>query len=88
MNIALRNPDFTTSRRIADAINAMMGTSIAQAIDPGTVTMTIPENYQNRIVDLMTRVEQLQVQPDTVAIIDINLNRIKRSIYKTMEYQR
>ena len=72
MNIALRNPDFTTSRRIADAINAMMGTSIAQAIDPGTVTMTIPENYQNRIVDLMTRVEQLQVQPDTVAKVVID----------------
>ena len=72
MNIALRNPDFTTSRRIADAINAMMGTSIAQAIDPGTVTMTIPENYQNRIVDLMTRVEQLQVQPDTIAKVVID----------------
>lgn len=72
MNIALRNPDFTTSRRIADAINAMLGTSVAKAIDPGTVTMSIPQNYQNRIVDLMTRVEQLQVQPDASAKVVID----------------
>ena len=72
MNIALRNPDFTTSRRIADAINAMMGTPIAKSIDPGTVAMNIPENYQDNIVDLMTKVEQLQIQPDTVAKVVID----------------
>ena len=72
MNIALRNPDFTTSRRIADAINAMMGTPIAKSIDPGTVTMNIPANYQDNIVDLMTKVEQLQIQPDTVAKVVID----------------
>ncbi len=72
MNIALRNPDFTTSRRIADAINAMMGTPIAKSIDPGTVAMNIPEKYQDNIVDLMTKVEQLQIQPDTVAKVVID----------------
>lgn len=72
MNIALRNPDFTTSRRIADAINAMLGTTIAKSIDPGTVTMTIPSNYKENIVDLMTKVEQLQVQPDTIAKVVID----------------
>lgn len=72
MNIALRNPDFTTSRRIADAINAMIGTPIAKSIDPGTVTMTIPSQYQDNIVDLMTKVEQLKIQPDAVAKIVID----------------
>ena len=61
-----------TSRRIADAINAMMGTPIAKSIDPGTVAMNIPENYQDNIVDLMTKVEQLQIQPDTVAKVVID----------------
>lgn len=72
MNIALRNPDFTTSRRIADAINAMMGTPIAKSIDPGTVAMNIPEQYKDSIVDLMTKVEQLKIQPDTVAKVVID----------------
>ena len=72
MNIALRNPDFTTSRRIADAINAMIGTPIAKSIDPGTVTMTIPSQYQDNVVDLMTKVEQLKIQPDTVAKVVID----------------
>lgn len=72
MNIALRNPDFTTSRRIADAINAMLGTTAAKALDPGTVNMAIPAAYKENIVDLMTKVEQLQVQPDATAKVVID----------------
>lgn len=72
INIALRNPDFTTSRRVADAINAMLGTPNAKAIDPGTVTLNIPAKYSKNIVDLMTKVEQLQIQPDTQAKVVID----------------
>ena len=61
INIALRNPDFTTSRRIAGANNAMLGTTAAKALDPGTVELDVPHEYQNNIVGLMTKVEQLQV---------------------------
>src|SRR3546814_14592666 len=39
VRIALRNPDFTTSRRIAQAINAFVGGPIAQPTDPGTVRL-------------------------------------------------
>ena len=56
IRIALRNPDFTTSRRVADAINAMLGTTAAQALDPATISLDIPKKYQGKIVDLMTRV--------------------------------
>lgn len=72
VNIALRNPDFTTARRISDAINAMMGTTAAKATDPGTVVLNIPHNYNGKIVDLMTKVEQLQVQPDQLARVVID----------------
>ncbi len=72
INIALRNPDFTTARRISDAINAMMGTTAAKATDPGTVVLTVPQNYDGKIVDLMTKVEQLQVQPDQLARVVID----------------
>lgn len=72
IDIALRNPDFTTSRRIADAINAMLGTPAAKSIDPGTVVLNVPEIYRDKIVDLMTKVEQLQVQPDATAKVVID----------------
>ena len=72
INIALRNPDFTTSRRIAGAINAMLGTTAAKALDPGTVELDVPLEYQNNIVDLMTKVEQLQVQPDQAAKVVVD----------------
>ena len=72
IRIALRNPDFTPSRRVADAINAMLGTTAAQALDPATISLDIPKKYQGKIVDLMTRVEQLQVQPDQLARVVID----------------
>lgn len=72
IRIALRNPDFTTSRRVADAINAMLGTTAAQSLDPATIALKVPKKYDGKIVDLMTKVEQLQVQPDQLARVVID----------------
>lgn len=72
IRIALRNPDFTTARRVSDAINALLGQSAAKALDPATVSLDIPEQYQDKIVDLMTKIEQLQVQPDQMAKVVID----------------
>ncbi|MBE6448980.1 MAG: flagellar basal body P-ring protein FlgI [Alphaproteobacteria bacterium] len=72
ITIALRNPDFTTSRRVADAINALLGTTAAKAIDSATIVMDVPEAYKGKVVDLMTKVEQLQIQPDQLAKVVID----------------
>lgn len=72
ITIALRNPDFTTARRVADAVNAMMGTIAAKATDPATIVLSIPASYKGKVVDLMTKVEQLQVQPDQLAKVVID----------------
>lgn len=74
MRIALRNPDFTTARRVSDAINAFIGIRTAKAIDPTTIVLDIPEEYQNKIVELMTKVEQLKIQPDQLAKVVIDEN--------------
>ena len=50
----------------------MLGTTAAQALDPATIPLDIPKKYQGKIVDLMTRVEQLQVQPDQLARVVID----------------
>lgn len=72
IRIALRNPDFTTARRISDAINAMLGQPASKALDPATVDLQIPQEYEDTVVDLMTKVEQLQVQPDQLAKVVID----------------
>ena len=39
LRIALRNPDFTTARRIAAAINDYIGAPTAEPLDPATIVM-------------------------------------------------
>lgn len=74
INIALKNPDFTTSKRIADAMNVFLGSPYAKSIDSGTVNLQIPEKYKDNIVSLMTQIEQLKVQPDQLAKVVIDEN--------------
>jgi len=72
IRIALRNPDLTTARRVAQAINAFVGVPAARSTDPGTILLQIPVNYQNDVVGLLTDIEQLRVAPDQVAKVVID----------------
>ena len=74
MKVALHNPDFTTARRISDAVNAFLGTNAAVATDPGTVLVSLPEGFKGTTVDLMTDVEQLRIEPDQPARVIIDEN--------------
>lgn len=71
MNLTLRNPDFTTSKRIGDAINKSFS-GIARSIDPTTVSLTIPPTFKADLVGFLTKLEQLTVVPDQVAKIVID----------------
>jgi len=69
MRLTLRNPDFTTARRIADVINGRFpGT--ARADNPTIVTLQTPPG-QN-LVGFVTTLEQLEVEPDTPAKVVID----------------
>jgi flagellar P-ring protein FlgI len=72
LRIALRNPDFTTAKRIAVAINDYMGLPVAQPLDPSTVQLTLPKKLHESVVELLTDIEQLQVEPDEAAKIVID----------------
>ncbi|HEX9702049.1 MAG TPA: flagellar basal body P-ring protein FlgI [Rhodospirillales bacterium] len=72
VKLTLRNPDFTTARRIAQAINAFLGTLAAAASDPTTIQLQVPDNYRNNVVNLLTDIEQLRVEPDQLARIVID----------------
>lgn len=72
VKISLRNPDFTTARRISQAINAFLGSSTSRPTDPGTVHMDIPDSYDGNVVNLLTDIEQLRVEPDQMARVVID----------------
>lgn len=73
LKIALRNPDFTTARRIADAINESVGTGTAIAEDSGTVRLNVAQ-YGGEPTALITDIEQLPVEPDQQARVIIDEN--------------
>jgi len=72
VKLSLRNPDFTTAQRVAQAINAALGTSAATPLDPGTVELATPQGWQGGIVSLVTRIERLAVDVDQPARIVID----------------
>ena len=72
VKLTLRNPDFTTARRISQAINAFLGTSAAAASDPTTIQLKVPESYRNNVVNLLTDLEQLRIEPDQLARVIID----------------
>ncbi len=72
IKISLRNPDFTTARRVAEEINRFIGLPTAKPIDPGTVLLSIPANYRGNTVALLTDIEQLRVQPDQLARVVVD----------------
>ncbi len=72
LRLSLRNPDFTTATRVAQAINGQLRIDNARAIDPTTVTLAVPEGRSNDIVALMTSIEQILVTPDQVAKVVID----------------
>lgn len=72
VRLALRNPDFTTSRRIAQAINGFTSANVATAENSASVVIKRPGMYAGSIVDLITDIEQLPVEPDQVARVVID----------------
>lgn len=72
VKLSLRNPDFTTARRVAQAVNAFLGTSAAVSTDPSTVKVQVPMGYENRVVEMITDIEQLRIEPDQIARVIID----------------
>jgi len=69
LRLSLRNPDFTTARRIAEAIDARLGAGTAQARNPAMVNVTVGPRDP---VQVITEIEQITVRPDQVARVVID----------------
>ncbi|MEQ8345275.1 MAG: flagellar basal body P-ring protein FlgI [Sneathiellaceae bacterium] len=72
LRLALRNPDLTTARRIAQAVNGALAGANARALDPSTVALEVPPGGRTDMVGMMVAIEQLQVTTDTPAKVVVN----------------
>jgi flagellar P-ring protein precursor FlgI len=69
VRLALRNPDLTTARRIATAINNATRRNVATATDPRTVSVAL--NGRDPVA-FLTDIERLRVEPDQIARVVID----------------
>jgi flagellar P-ring protein precursor FlgI len=74
VRLQLRNSDFATAARVADAINKQFGTSppIAHAENGALIAVTTPAEWKNRVPAFIAGIEELRVDVDTPARIVVN----------------
>ena len=70
----LRQPDFSTAVKMAQAINQAVGATdkVARAQDATTVRVEIPEAMRDDVAGYIAGLEVLEVQPDAAARVVIN----------------
>jgi flagellar P-ring protein precursor FlgI len=69
MRMTLRNPDFTTAKRIAEAVNLKFpGTAVAD--NPTIVSLNVPKG--GNLMDFVTAIEQTEIEPDGPAKVVID----------------
>ncbi len=72
LTLALKDPDFTTASRVAQAINRAFFSQLAKTENAGSIRVTVPENYLGNTVQFVTRIESLGVTPDMVSKVVVN----------------
>jgi flagellar P-ring protein precursor FlgI len=71
IRLSLRNPDLTTARRVAEAVNRFARAPVARSIDPSTVQVQLPGGNTDPVA-FVTAIEQLRVEPDQTARVVID----------------
>lgn len=68
----LNAPDFTTAKRMSEAINETMGPGTAKAIDAASIQITAPQNLDQR-VDYVSVIENIEFKAaEAIAKVIIN----------------
>ncbi|ATX78614.1 flagellar P-ring protein precursor FlgI [Mariprofundus aestuarium] len=66
VTLQLNNPDFSTIKRMRDAINANFGADMARTVDAGTIEVWNPEADA---IELIARLEQIELTTDHRAVV-------------------
>lgn len=68
----LHDSDFTTVSRMTEAVNQHFSAPLAQSLDAGQMQVTVPDRYQDQVVEFVSQLERLEVAPDVLARIVVN----------------
>jgi flagellar P-ring protein FlgI len=71
LHLQLHQPDYTTSSRIAEAVNKRFG-EVAHADNAGVVTVGVPPGYLKKPTEFIAEMERLTVDPDAVDRVIVN----------------
>ncbi len=66
LTFILNQPRFETAGNVASKINENFEMQVASATDASRVKVDVPEEFENRVVDFISQVKQIQV-PSTIA---------------------
>ncbi|GAB4313204.1 flagellar basal body P-ring protein FlgI [Pseudothermotoga elfii] len=72
VTILLKKPDFTTSARVAQAINTTFERKIAKAVDASSIKIEVPSAFEDDIVTFLSLVEEVEVSVDQPARVVVN----------------
>ena len=72
LTFVLRDPDYTTAGRIAEAINAKVGQPVAQVRDAAGVDIAVPAAHQAHVAPFIMSLESVSLQPDRIARVVVN----------------
>ena len=72
IRIFLDTADFSTAKHVADAINRYTQVELAYVQDARTIFVVVPEEFQGRVAEFISLIENVEVMPDTPATVVIN----------------
>jgi flagellar P-ring protein precursor FlgI len=72
LSLLLRNPDFTTARNVADAINKALGRPAAMPLDSRRIVISGIPRRASEVSDLLANIEDLRVPVDQTARVVVN----------------
>ena len=72
IHLSMKSTDFTTAGRVAKAVNKELKDDLAMAMDGRSIRVRVPEFYRNNATGFVTKIESLQVDPDTAARVIID----------------
>ena len=70
--LSLHSPDLTTAKRVAEAINGHFQRTVASTQDSASINVELPKGSLQKVIDAMTQIEQLEIEPDQIAKVIID----------------
>jgi flagellar basal body P-ring protein FlgI len=70
--LSLRSPDLTTAKRMAEAVNEHFHRTVASTQDSASISIELPRGSSEKIIEAMTQIEQLEIEPDQIAKVIID----------------